>query len=249
MKFFPAKYIIRLDDACHQMPYKKWKKFEDYFIKNNIKPIVGVVPNNRDKVLGDNYNKDFWAIIKKWENSGWSIALHGLNHILHPIDSSKTFFDFGSKSEFVGLIKKDQERILKKSLSIFKNNKVSPKIFMAPSHSFDKETLECLKKYTEIKIISDGFSYRPFIKEDLIFIPQQFWSVKKMPFGLYTICIHPTTMKDKSIINTLEKLNSIKNNITSVDNLDLENLSNYNFKDLVFNTVYKIIFNYKFRVK
>ena len=53
-----AKYIIRLDDACYQMPIKKWEKFEAFFIKNGIKPIVGVVPDNKDKKLGNEYDHD-----------------------------------------------------------------------------------------------------------------------------------------------------------------------------------------------
>ena len=137
MRFFPAKYIIRLDDACHQLPYKKWKKFEDYFIENNIKPIVGVIPKNRDKILGDNYSEDFWEIIKKWEKSGWSIALHGLNHILHPIDSSKTFFDFGDKSEFVGLNQNYEEKKIIEN-SVNELEKKFNKEIVTYVRSFDK---------------------------------------------------------------------------------------------------------------
>ena len=65
-----AKYIIRLDDACYQMPIKKWEKFEAFFIKNGIKPIVGVVPDNKDEKLGNEYDHDLWLKVKKWDNLG-----------------------------------------------------------------------------------------------------------------------------------------------------------------------------------
>ena len=56
---FQAKYLIRLDDACHQMPLMNWKKFELFFEEHNIKPIIGVVPENKDKKLGNEYDNDF----------------------------------------------------------------------------------------------------------------------------------------------------------------------------------------------
>lgn len=241
-----TKYIIRLDDACHQMPILKWKKFELFFEEQNIKPIVGVVPDNKDKNLGNEYDPDFWLKVKKWDELGWSIALHGLNHLLKPIDQSKSFFGFGKKSEFVGLSKNQQSKIISKSLSIFSSNNIEPKLFMAPSHTFDQITLECLKELSTIKLITDGFSCRYFKKQEFTFIPQQLWSVKKMPFGLYTICIHPTTMSESQIDEFLEKLNGIKNQIISLDDLDLSTAQNFDIKDKLFSLIYRIIAKIKF---
>ncbi|MDA8657627.1 DUF2334 domain-containing protein [Flavobacteriaceae bacterium] len=247
MKLFTAKYLIRLDDACHQMPINKWNKFEAFFIENGIKPIIGVVPDNKDKVLGNEYDYNFWGRVRNWKNLGWSIAIHGLHHILTPIEETKTFFGFGGKSEFVGLREEVQKNILKKSLEIFKNNGITPEIFMAPSHAFDITTLKCLKKVSSIKLITDGFSFRPFIKDDFIFFPQQLWSVKKMPFGLFTICIHPTTMNNEEIETLLEKIKSISNDIISIDELNLKKIKEYNIVDSVFTFFYKIVLKYKFR--
>ena len=247
MKLFTAKYLIRLDDACHQMPINKWNKFEVFFIENGIKPIIGVIPDNKDKVLGNEYDPNFWGRVRNWKNLGWNIAIHGLHHILNPIEETKTFFGFGGKSEFVGLEEEVQKNILKKSLEIFKNNGITPEIFMAPSHAFDNTTLKCLKKVSSIKLITDGFSFRPFIKDDFIFFPQQLWSVKKMPFGLFTICIHPTTMNNQEIETLLEKIKSISNDIISIDELNLKKIKEYNIVDSVFTFFYKIALKYKFR--
>ena len=247
MKLFTAKYLIRLDDACHQMPINKWNKFEAFFIENEIKPIIGVVPDNKDKVLGNEYDHNFWGRVRNWKNLGWSIAIHGLNHILKPIDEKEAFFGFGKKSEFVGLTKNEQNKIIKRSLELFKANKVNPKIFMAPSHTFDKVTLESLKDVSTIKLITDGFSFRPFIKDDFIFLPQQLWSVKKMPFGLFTICVHPTTMKEVEIELLFNKIKSISNKIISIDDLNFKKIKKYNFEDFLFTFLYKIALKYKFR--
>ena len=229
------------------MPIDKWEKFEAFFIKNGIKPIVGVVPDNKDEVLGNEFDQNFWERIRNWENLGWSIAIHGLNHILKPIDETKTFFGFGKKSEFVGLTKKEQKKIIKKSLKLFNSNKVNPKIFMAPSHAFDKITLKSIKEVSSIKLITDGFSFRPFIKDDFIFIPQQLWSVKKIPFGLYTICIHPTTMNESEIELLLKKIKSISQNIISLEDLNFQKIKEFNIVDSVFTFFYKIVLRYKFK--
>ena len=228
------------------MAVKNWKKFELFFEEQNIKPIIGVVPENKDKKLGNEYDPDFWLKVKKWDKLGWSIALHGLNHLLQPIDPSKSFFGFGKKSEFVGLSKNQQTKIILKSLSIFNTNNIEPKLFMAPSHSFDQITLECLKEFSTIKLITDGFSYRNFKKQGFIFIPQQLWSVKKMPFGLYTICVHPTTMSESQIDEFLEKLKGIKNQIIGLDDMDLTTAQNFDIKDQIFSLIYRIIANIKF---
>ena len=228
------------------MPLKKWKKFELFFDEYNIKPIIGVVPENKDINLGNEYDHDFWLRVKKWDDLGWSIAVHGLNHLLKPIDQSKSFFGFGKKSEFVGLSKNQQSKIISKSLSIFSSNNIEPKLFMAPSHTFDQITLECLNEFTSIKLITDGFSYRPFKKQGFTFIPQQLWSIKKMPFGLYTICLYPSTMSESQIDEFLEKLMGIKNKIISLDDLDFSNAQNFDIKDQIFSMIYRIIAKIKF---
>ena len=118
---------------------------------------------------------------------------------------------------------------------------------MAPSHTFDQITLECLKEFSSIKLITDGFSFRPFIKDDFIFLPQQLWSVKKMPFGLFTICIHPTTMNEAEIDVLLNKIKSISKNIISIEDLNFKKIKKYNILDSLFTFLFKIALKHKFR--
>ena len=46
-----ARYLIRLDDACPQMHHEKWNKIEEIFDIFDIKPIVAIIPDNKDKTL------------------------------------------------------------------------------------------------------------------------------------------------------------------------------------------------------
>ena len=43
-----GKFIIRLDDACPTMDKKKWDKIEKILNELNIKPLVAIIPNNKD---------------------------------------------------------------------------------------------------------------------------------------------------------------------------------------------------------
>lgn len=249
MNLYKAKYIIRLDDACHQMPLEKWKIFEAFFDKKNIKPIIGVIPLNKDKSLGSETNHNFWELIKSWETKGWSIAMHGLHHQFQKIKPKNSFFNFGNKSEFVGKSVDNQIEIVQKSIQCFKENNIEPKIFMAPSHTFDSYTLIALESTTNIRVVTDGFSFRAFKKNKFTFIPQQLWSVRKMPFGLYTICIHPTSMNLDQIHKYIEELEQISDHIISPSSIDLKSVKNQGFLDLIFEKIYLFIANYKFREK
>ena len=45
------KILIRFDDIAENMNWRFMDKSEQLFDKYNIKPILGVIPNNQDKEL------------------------------------------------------------------------------------------------------------------------------------------------------------------------------------------------------
>ena len=67
-------------------------------------------------------------------------------------------------------------------------------VFMAPAHSFDCNTLAALTDETAITTITDGFSLHPYYKDNFWWVPQQLWKFRWMPFGIWTICLHPNQM-------------------------------------------------------
>ena len=172
-----VKYILRLDDACETQNISNWAEIEIILDKYSIKPIVGVIPFNED--LGLQYSKknsNFWELIQRWQSKGWIIALHGYNHNCFRLKKgAKQFLPLNNISEFVGLNIEDQTRKFENSLKIFKNNGVFPKLFMAPCHSLNKLTLFSLKAVSDIRFITDGFSFRPYMRYGFKWIPQQLW--------------------------------------------------------------------------
>ena len=98
----------------------------------------------------------------------------------------------------------EQLRRLQKGKSILKDEGLWEPIFMAPSHSFDLNTLLALKK-TGFETVLDGISLFPYRKYSLNFIPQI--SSKPLPAflpGISQLCIHINTISDNELINLID---------------------------------------------
>lgn len=201
------KYIIRLDDACPTMNWKKWNRIIHLLDKFDIKPIIAVIPNNEDKSLMiDTSLNDFWEIVKEWEVKGYHIAMHGYNHVY--ISKKKGLVPINNRSEFAGVDYELQQNKIVRSWKIFRENGLTPNIWVAPAHSFDLNTIKILKHQTSISIISDGISIKPFNKGGFLWIPQQLWKPKKKSIGVWTICYHPNSMNENDF-NILDNFLSI----------------------------------------
>ena len=151
-----AKYIIRLDDACCTMSRKNWEMIEKGFDALGIRPVVAVIPDNKDPVVGvDLPDPHFWAKVQRWTEKDWTIAMHGYTHVFTPI-SGKPILPVSGHNEFAGLPYTEQARRLREFLRVFRAQAVNPTVWIAPGHCFDGSTLEALRKETEIKIINDG---------------------------------------------------------------------------------------------
>ena len=198
-----AKYILRLDDACPTMDIAKWDRIEKICDKFLIRPIIAVVPNNEDrKLIKNDIDINFWNKVRGWQSKSWHIALHGYDHIY--ISNNSGLVAFNNKSEFAGVNFKTQLEKIQKGITIFKRERVKTRIWVAPSHTFDQNTLKAIKLGSDIDIISDGISLNPFKRFGFKWLPQTIWHFRKMPFGLWTACTHPNEMTDRGI-DELEK--------------------------------------------
>ena len=203
-------YLLRLDDASEYMNEENWLRMETVLDKYSIKPIVGVIPDNKDEKLRV-YGKaeDFWSKVKEWQNKGWIIALHGYTHVYETNDGGIN--PVHRHSEFAGLSLEKQKKKVRKGNEILRQHGLLPEIFYAPSHTFDLNTLQALEEETDIRVISDTVANDVYYEHGFYFIPQQSGAVRKLPFRLVTFCYHPNKMKD-SDFEVLEKfIKSYKN--------------------------------------
>lgn len=190
-------FLLRLDDASEYRNTDSWQKIENLLDKHNIKPIVGVIPNNKDKSFLKKYKKDenFWEKVIEWRNKGWTIALHGYNHI--PETDMGGVNPINKKSEFAGLPLKLQREKIREGVKIFNEKGIESKIFFAPFHTFDLNTLKAIQLESKIRIINDTIANDIYKYNEFYFIPQQAGSVRNLPLKIVTFCYHPNEMKTK----------------------------------------------------
>ena len=191
-----SKYILRLDDASDYMDVEKWQQMENLLDKYNIKPLVGIIPENQDPTLVGVYERDplFWKKVNRWKENGWELALHGCNHKY--ITEEGGVNPVNKRSEFAGVPLEEQCRKIRTGIKAFQEHEIEPRIFFAPSHTFDENTLKALKNESNIRIISDTIANDVYYQDGFYFIPQQSGRVRKLPFKVCTFCYHPNMMKE-----------------------------------------------------
>ena len=214
-----AKYIIRVDDACSTMNHQNWNRLEKILDSYHIKPLIAVIPNNQDiKLMVDEHNDSFWTSVKKWQTKGWEIALHGFEHKYST--KHKSLVPINDYSEFAGVPLDEQKIKIKEGIKIFKEHNISCRTWIAPAHSFDKNTIQALHSESDITIISDGIAWSPYYEYDMHWVPQQLWKPRKMPFGTWTICYHPDEMRDNDFKILEDFLEENYKKFISIDELD-----------------------------
>jgi len=188
-----STYIIRLDDACPTMG-EGWDRLEDIFDRYGIRPIVAVIPNNKDpELFFQSSNDEFWNRVRMWQNKGWMIAMHGYEHLF--VTQQGGLIPINDRSEFTGLSLPEQQEKIRNAYEYFIQEGIRPLAWIAPAHSFDQYTLEALRCETPIRVISDGIALRPFKKKGFVWLPQQLWRLRNCWWGgVYTVCLHPNTM-------------------------------------------------------
>ena len=87
---------------------------------------------------------------------------------------------------------------ISKGWNIFLKEGIHPTIWVAPFHTFDRNTLDALSEATTIRIVSDGLSLEPVQRGRFLWIPHQLWGAQNMKLsGVYTIGLHPNFMAEK----------------------------------------------------
>lgn len=194
-----SQYILRLDDASDYMDVEKWQRIEDLLDQYGIKPLVGVIPENKDPSLTETYEQDpeFWNKTARWKAKGWELALHGCYHKYTTEEGGIN--PVNKRSEFAGVPLDKQKEMIRHGVDILKSHNIEPKVFFAPSHTFDENTLIALKEESDIRIISDTIANDVYFENGLYFIPQQSGRVRKLPFKTVTFCYHPNMMENGDI--------------------------------------------------
>ena len=170
------------------MNWRVWEQLEPLLQAHGVKPIMAVVPDNHDRhLVVDAPQPGFWARVRRWQALGWTIALHGHQHVYATREAG--LVGINRYSEFAGLAEDRQREKLQLALAVFEREGVRADAWVAPAHSFDAVTLRLLLQ-AGIHVISDGFYTRPVRHLGAVWVPQQLWRFRPMRKGLWTVCFH-----------------------------------------------------------
>ena len=231
--------LIRLDDIAENMNWNLMKKVELLFEKYEIKPVLGVIPNNKDNELLTYPKKEnFWEQVRTWKSKGWEIAMHGYTHVYDKKCGYKDYFNYGGGSEFFGHPIEEQTTKIKNGLNKFNNEKIKIRTFFAPNHTYDENTFIALKN-CGINEVIDGYGFLPYTKNRINFIPQLFYKNLALPFGIQATQIHLNYWDEKDFDN-FEKF--IKKNLNKIITYDqaLKTVNN-NFFYKIINSLFEKI--------
>lgn len=205
----PAQYLIRFDDLCPTMSKERRELLLSILARYGVQPILAVVPDNRDPdLILQDPDPDFWHRLRSLESAGATIAMHGYQHLCRSRGNS--LIALHQETEFAGVEESRQREWIRSGLEILRSHGLSPRLFVAPRHGFDRATLRVLAA-EGLPFLSDGFAHRPFSRDQVVCVPQQLWEPVPKKSGLWTICIHPNTAGDslqKSLDNFLQKFSA-----------------------------------------
>ena len=187
---------FRLDDITPGLNRDNFKRLEEVFDEFNIKPLIGIVPQNEDpNLVVDEIDEDFWEDMLRIKDKGWFIAQHGYRHVYS--NECKGLLDANPFSEFASVPYEEQAEMIKKGRQILEGHGIKPEFFMAPGHTFDENTLKALAANDILKI-TDGYSLKPYIRDGITFYPCRL-SDPAVPEGCDTLCIHLNNLNERDI--------------------------------------------------
>jgi predicted deacetylase len=184
-----TQIAFRMDDICPEMDWGSFSRFRNLFDQYDIRPLLGIVPDNQDSHLKISApHPEFWKEMRTLVvDNQWSIAQHGYRHLLETRGGG--LLGINKFSEFASFPYDIQYKKIEEGKKCLSENGVETDIWMAPAHSYDQNTLRALCNLG-FRIVTDGYSLYPYNYMGLKFIPCQFGDPRKPPFGIATIAIH-----------------------------------------------------------
>lgn len=213
-----AKYLLRFDDLCPTMNWRVWSEIEAALTEHRLKPILAVVPDNRDpKLQVDAPAEDFWDRVRAWQARGWTIALHGFQHKY--IAERPGIITLRKNTEFAGVPAGEQEEKLRRGLEIFEREGIKSRVWIAPSNSFDATTVSLLPRFG-IRTICDGYCRFPFLwPREVCWVPQQLFGFRPAPPGVWTVCYHHNHWTAADLTRFREGLDRFHADLWSLDDV------------------------------
>lgn len=226
--------LFRLDDVTPEQNWENFERLHDLFRRYSIAPVMGVVPQNRDKKLCvDRPRENYIEYLQKLhEEEGWVIAQHGYTHTY--VNQNGGMLKVNRQSEFAGLPLEEQRRKLSKGQQILQKQGICAKMFMAPAHAYDRKTLKALKELG-FTWVTDGYTDHAYRRDGLVFIPCTVSKPVVVPKDwVNTVCYHPSMMTEEEFTELETFLQAHAEECMSFDQylrqMAEQNIPEWNFK-------------------
>ena len=139
----------------------------------------------------------FWRMIRNLQSEGWIIAMHGLHH--EYTTDKGGMLPLNRKSEFAGHPYEKQVEMIREGKKILESHGIATDFFMAPSHSYDIQTIGALLE-NGFRRITDGFGRHSYRRFDMTFYPISYRrdsSMKDKREGYTTFVVHTNTLTNE----------------------------------------------------
>jgi len=189
------------------------------------------IEDNKDEGFGSEKDAEFWRMVRSLQTEGWIIAMHGLHHKY--TTKKGGLLPLNKQSEFAGIDLEEQIKMLRQGKKILESHGIATDFFMAPSHSYDKNTIRALLE-TGFRRITDGFGTKAYRRFDITFYPISYnkkSAVKNNSEGFTTFVVHTGTMTGDDFAY-YEKLFSEKNVVSFNEWLSVEPVEASDFQGI-----------------
>jgi len=233
------RLLIRFDDLN---PYMSPIVLEEIKItckkyKNSV--LLCVIPFCEDTSLikNNDLGEFFWNAMRFCQNQNAVIGLHGFNHKLFK-NNNKQLFPLSNKTEFCGVSFNNQYKMIDKGKKFLESKGLDVRFFAPPAHSMDINTILALRKLN-INLVSDGFFSSCTRWKGIKWIPLKTWRENTFFLGsLNTVCKHPKEINGEYKF----KFHELRNRKTTNFNDEVLEVSDFDFKQLIFHNIYKLAF-------
>jgi predicted deacetylase len=200
------------------MNWGLWAEIESVLVERRLKPILAVVPDNRDPALQvDSPAVEFWDRARAWQDRGWTIALHGFQH--RYVSRNAGMVAVRKKSEFAGLPAEEQREKLRLGMEIFDREGIMSRVWIAPGNAFDATTVTLLPSFG-IHVISAGYFQFPYVcPRGVTWVPQQLHYFRPAPRGVWTVCYHHNQWNASRVGKFREEIDEYGANIVSLEDV------------------------------
>lgn len=197
-----GSFIVRFDDIAPGMAWHAFLPLKRKLERLGVRCVLGVVPDCRDPGLKvEAERSDFFALVREWAEYGDTIAQHGTYHVYDTEHGG--LLQINRRSEFAGHPYSQQYARLAHGKSILQREGVWQPYFMAPSHSFDVNTLRALYDLG-FTALTDGYGFHPYEVERLVLVPQLVGRPLNISIGVQTICMHINSASAELVQSLIE---------------------------------------------